>query len=346
MKENNENLFWLNDTRLMAATAIIFVHFVQNVQTTLDAHVGSLAWWVTNFYLSFTMWGVPVFVMISGALLLSNERTYKDMGEFYSKRLKRLGIPILFWTCFYIVITYLKSKLLGHTFEFKTMAIELIGGRPYNHMWYLYMVFGLYVFTPYLRTITRYSSEKEIFILVVMLMTLSFLGVLTHNIHLHYSTIFIFMFPAYLAYFFAGHLILRTSYHIHTRYLLLAIGFFGFLTALGQYAYNIYGWDISFHHNFSFTMIPLSLSIMFFIKNIHTKIKIAESLRNKLATFTLGAYLIHPVLVGIVVKMEYMGLDMHTFTFVKIFIITVCIIVISLIIAYIFSKIPLLKKVI
>jgi surface polysaccharide O-acyltransferase-like enzyme len=346
MQRKNKDLFWLNDTRLLAASAIIFVHFVQNVQSTLHSGVGSLSWWETNFYLAFTMWGVPVFVMISGAILLSPHKEYRSATEFYAKRLNRLGIPILFWTIFYLGITYAKSLFLGHSFDLKEIGIELIGGRPYNHMWYLYMVFGLYLFTPFLRKISKYSDDKEVKTLVSLLMIISFLAVLTKDITLHNSTIFIFMFPVYLSYFFAGHLIMRTTIHLKTYHLIFLIILFGVLTALGQYGYEQYHWKFSFHHNFSITMIPLSICIMILIKKIHKKIAISEKLRETLAKFTLGAYLIHPVIVGVIVQIGYFGMDMHSYTAIKIFLITVLIIFVSVVIAYIFSKIPFLKRVI
>jgi len=346
LQRKNESMFWLNDARLLAATAIIFVHFIQSVGGTLNASLGTLDWWEINFFSAFTMWGVPVFVMISGALLLSTEKEYATPSDFYSRRLSRLGIPILFWTLFYLALTFLKSQILGQSLDLEALGMDVIAGRPYGHMWYLYMVFGLYLFTPFLRKIAKYSSDSEMKLLVAMLMFISFLSVLTHDVKLHHSTIFIFMFPAYLAYFFAGHLIMRTSFSIKTINLLLLILLFGLLTALGSYASAKYGWRTSFHNNFSLTMIPLSISIMLLAKNMHDKFKMGESVRNSLATFTLGAYLIHPVLIGIIVQTRYLGFDMSSFTVLKILILTSLIILLSLIIAYVFSKLPLLRRVI
>ncbi len=346
MQKKNKKLFWLNDSRLFAATAIIFVHFVQNVQSTLNVSLDTVQWWTTNLYLSSTMWGVPLFVMISGSLLLSPEKQYHSAQEFYRKRLNRLGIPILFWTLFYLGVTYAKSKILHAPFDVETIGWEILGGRPYNHMWYLYMVFGLYLFTPYFRKISMHSSLSDIRLLVVFLFIISFLAVLTNEVNLHNSTLFIFMFPVYVSYFFAGYLITQMDTHIPIKYLLSIIVLFIVLTAVGEYMHEKYQWRISFYHNFSVTMIPLSLSIMLLIKEIHNKIFLSEKIRQSLAQFTLGAYLIHPVLVGIVVHAHYLGLNMQNYTFIKILILTSMIVIISLSIAYIFSKIPYLRRVV
>lgn len=346
MQRKNESMFWLNDSRLLAATAIIFVHFVHKVKSTLSSSVGTLDWWECNLYLAFTMWGVPVFVMISGAILLSTHKEYGSATDFYSRRLSRLGIPILFWTLFFLLLTNVKSIISGHSVDLKEIGMNLLAGRPYAHMWYLYMVFGLYLFTPFLRKVAKHSTDSEMKLLVFLLMMISFLAVLTNDIKLHHSTIFIFMFPAYLAYFFAGHLILRSSFNVKTRSLIMLILVFGILTALGQYGSEKYGWGISFHDNFSITMIPLSICVMLLVKNIHAKVDMGVGVRNSLASFTLGAYLIHPVIVTVIVKTGYFGTDMSSFTIPKIFIITTMIILVSLLIAYTFSKIHLLKRVI
>src|SRR5262245_62440222 len=49
-----------------------------------------------------TWWAVPVFVMISGALLLDPSR-WRSTGHFYWGRLKRIGWPLVFWCGFYLV---------------------------------------------------------------------------------------------------------------------------------------------------------------------------------------------------------------------------------------------------
>lgn len=77
---------WLNDMRILAALTIIFVHVSQSFYSTVDS-TNSFEWWASNLYLSFSLWGVPVFVMISGALLLSPERKYLGLVSFYKKRI-------------------------------------------------------------------------------------------------------------------------------------------------------------------------------------------------------------------------------------------------------------------
>jgi len=328
--------------RILAALAIIFVH-VSQAFLNFSEDINSLVWWTSNLYLSFSLWGIPVFVMISGALLLSPDRDYPSLSNFYSRRINRLLIPLLFWSTFYLFWSYLKSNALGKPFETEKMFSDILSGRPYYHMWYLYMVFGLYLFTPYLRKIVKHSTDREIFILSIILLCISIVSVITHTSP-HHATVFIQMFPLYLGYFFAGHLIFNSNRKVKNLYLVLLFILFAVLTAVGHYYETIYTQGNYFYQNFSITIVPMSISLIFLIKNIHHTIPINQSRRKQLAVFSLGAYLIHPAVFDVIKKLQYFGFDPQVHTWVMIPLTVVLITLCSLFIAYSFSKIVYLKR--
>lgn len=334
---------WLNDLRILAALAIIFVHVAQASLNVPD-DINSIAWWTGNLYLSFSLWGVPVFVMISGALLLSPQREYPTLSSFYMKRINRLLIPVLFWTIFYISWSYLRSVVNDREFDVEQMLSNLLSGRPYPHMWYLYMALGLYVFTPYLRKIVRHSTEFELFLLSAIAIFISMLSLATGTSP-HRATVFIQLFPLYLGYFFAGHLIFSSNIKIKTRYLGALFILFALLTAAGHYLETaLFGSSHYFYRNFSITIVPMSIVLMFIIKNIHPKIPINQDVRSNLAVFSLGAYLIHPAVFDVVKTLHYFGLNPQTYTLLMIPFTVFCVTLCSLVIAYAFSKLPLLQK--
>lgn len=333
---------WLNDLRILAALAIIFVHVAQ-ASLNLPDDINSFAWWTGNLYLSFSLWGVPVFVMISGALLLSPQREYPTLSSFYMKRINRLLVPILFWTIFYISWSYLRSVVNDREFDVEQMLSNLLSGRPYPHMWYLYMALGLYVFTPYLRKIVRHSTEFELFLLAAIAMFISMVSLATGTFP-HRATVFLQLFPLYLGYFFAGHLIFSSNIKIKTRYLLALFILFALLTAAGHYLETAFYGSYYFYRNFSITIVPMSIVLMFVIKNIHPKIPINQDIRNNLAVFSLGAYLIHPAVFDVVKTLDYFGLNPQTYTLFMIPFIVFCVTLCSLLLAYAFSKFPLLQK--
>jgi len=336
--EHKKDMFWLNDMRFMAAVAIIFVHISQpffNQHSTNYSH----NWWIANFYLSASMWGVPIFVMISGALLLSPERTYLSLEDFYKRRINKLFLPIFFWTLFYLLLRYFKNCSLGLPASAECFIISTIKGHPYYHMWYLYMVWGLYLFTPFLRKIVKESTYTELLILCIMLMLLSVVA--THFTDPHNQHFFLLMFPFYLGYYLAGYLISITDLTLPLpKYFLLLAILLGIII-IGERLIPGY-----FMYNFSITMIAFSILILFLVKNNHTNIPISHKLRKKLASFSLGAYLIHPAILSVIRKYDYFHLPIEKYLYLSIPLLVIVVTIISLMIAYILSRLPFFHKVI
>jgi len=336
MKEHKKDLLWLNDMRFLAALAIIFVHIAQPFFSTEET-LHSSSWWISNFYLSLNMWGVPVFVMISGALLLSPERQYNSLTDFYNRRLSRLFLPILFWTLIYLVLLYIRNITLGEPTTLSYFLLSLIKGQPYYHMWYLYMVWGLYLVTPFLRIIVKHASRSDLIFFASLLMMLSIIA--SQFTNPHDQKFFLLMFPFYLGYFVTGYIISTTKFNMRSIQIVGILSLLLILTILGEYYFLGH-----FVHNFSPTMILFAILLMILIKSHHYKIPIDPTKRQKLASFSLGAYLIHPALLAIFRKFNYFGIPMQEYLFITIPLLVIIITTISLLIAYIFSKLPFLKK--
>ncbi|MEO0868581.1 MAG: acyltransferase family protein, partial [Cyanobacteria bacterium J06642_11] len=81
---------WLDNSRVVSILAVILLHVTVIVMVSND--IGSTYWWFGNIYNSSVRWCVPVFVMISGALLLSTDKR-EDAATFYKKRVARLFLP-------------------------------------------------------------------------------------------------------------------------------------------------------------------------------------------------------------------------------------------------------------
>lgn len=154
MAERNSNYDAL---RVAAAFAVVWLHTSAAV-VTRNPGVQSSAWWTGNIADAMSRWGVPVFVMVSGALLLS-AKPDTDPIRFYRRRAERLLIPLMFWSAFYLCL----QRFASDRFGWSDVADELIHGRPYMHLWYLYMLVGLYAVTPFLQRIAQTSSRPLLF---------------------------------------------------------------------------------------------------------------------------------------------------------------------------------------
>lgn len=121
----------------------------------VEFHEFDERWWASNFYDSFTRACVPVFLMITGVLLLNRQ---EDLPVFFRKRYMRVLPPLVFWSVFYLGWYSLQGEDYGGLAgSLKT----LFSGPVAFHLWYLYAIVGIYLFVPFLRHIWQSASRAE-----------------------------------------------------------------------------------------------------------------------------------------------------------------------------------------
>jgi surface polysaccharide O-acyltransferase-like enzyme len=97
-----------------------------------------------------------MFVMISGALLL-DERAPFTPAQFYIRRAARVIVPLVFWTAVYLIY----RRIHNHTGR-ATLLLDTLQGEPFYHLWFLYLIVGLYAATPLLRIIAANSDRTTL----------------------------------------------------------------------------------------------------------------------------------------------------------------------------------------
>lgn len=288
-------MIWLDNARILAILAVVLLHVAAGV--VLETSIGSGNWWIGNFYDAFVRWCVPVFVMISGALLLSPEKQ-EDLATFYQKRVSRILIPILFWSVFFLFWGVLKGAHPSTSYVTK----KLLAGQPHYHIWFLYMILSLYMFTPFFRKIIAGSSRRDIAILVLMTLSLAALHDIHNRITAGGPRLFVFWFLSYVPYFFLGHLIRTATWQPGKPVLLGVLVASGLSTAGGLY-YLATLTDLQtglyFYSYLSITVIPMSVSVMYLLKTWTTPL-VSDRFTQRTAALTLGVYLIHPVFLEII----------------------------------------------
>lgn len=161
----NEKPFtpWMGWVRLFAMFGVCLCHACDPLSAfgTSDEKL-----WI-EVYGSFVRPCVPLFVMLTGALLLPVNESFSGM---WSKRCKRLVVPFLVWTAVYAMLPWLLARLgISATtiqevfFPFaapvhtdgwsvvRTFFLSLFQFNQYAvQLWYIYLLFGLYLFMPIL----------------------------------------------------------------------------------------------------------------------------------------------------------------------------------------------------
>jgi surface polysaccharide O-acyltransferase-like enzyme len=158
---NKGRYLWADVVRILA------IYFVLVVHSTLPAPSQSFAYIGSFILFAIAKTCVPLFVMLSGALLLSKNEDYKN---FFKKRVLRILPPWFVWTLIYMLflpnISTIKNLSEGISL-FKT---------TFQSFWFLPMIFILYVITPFLRKFVSAATNKDIlYIIVVWFLAVSLL---------------------------------------------------------------------------------------------------------------------------------------------------------------------------
>lgn len=115
------------------------------------------------------LWGVPIFYMITGTLLLDGKRTVtiKKNFDYILRAVEALlvfGIPFAMMEILFvnreISIAWVLSAIL-----------YVMEGKSWAHLWYLYSIIGIYLILPLLRCFSECCERKtKRYILVVLFM--------------------------------------------------------------------------------------------------------------------------------------------------------------------------------
>ena len=100
-------IVWIDNLRILATISVIFLHVSSPLLYNFEGKE-DLNWWTGNIYDGTVRFCVPVFVMLTGSLMLSKDY---DLNDFLKIKLMRIIIPFLFWSVIYILYG-LVSKFL------------------------------------------------------------------------------------------------------------------------------------------------------------------------------------------------------------------------------------------
>ncbi len=337
-------VLWINNARISAAFIVIFLHVSAGVVLGIQ-NTNSPYWWIGDIFDSFSKWCIPVFVMISGMLLLDTAKD-EPILVFYKRRLSRILIPLIFWTIFFLIFKYFMSMIVdGKAISIGKLGVSVLAGDPFYHLWYLYMIVGLYLFTPFFRRIVKHSSNNELLFLCIALFTFSILGTIFmfyYTPHIWPATL---KFVFYLPYFLAGYLIYKTEFNPPTWIIYIIFIIAVILNSLGYH--NSMMTDGSnngyFDDYLSITIVPMSISIIFLLKRFQTPI-IDSGISSKLALLSFGIYLIHPAIISILALFRIEAQSYNPLLSIPL--ITILVFVLSLIASLIISKIPVFNRII
>jgi surface polysaccharide O-acyltransferase-like enzyme len=140
----------LNYLRAYAVALVVLVHASGPPLYAFNT-VSRELWWTANIFDSFARTCVPLFVMLSGFLLLDPTKE-ESLGTFFRKRLAKVVIPYVFWSAMYFLW---RSGFHQESLKLNKIFREFMDGTAYYHLTFMNIIVGLYLLTPILRAYVR-----------------------------------------------------------------------------------------------------------------------------------------------------------------------------------------------
>lgn len=166
-----ERIAWVDLLKIIACFLVVFSHNCDPYVAVFDSDRSTFLAGV--FSGSLTRSSVPLFVMMTGVLLLPTTRT---MSQFYRRRIGRILPPLIFWSAALPLFYYLYINRIPLStnpainpadytlFETLRRAVTFIFNFNYTTtpLWYLYMLIGLYLIIPLLNAWLVQATRKEL----------------------------------------------------------------------------------------------------------------------------------------------------------------------------------------
>ena len=327
---------WLDVVRFFAMFLLICCHSADpfNFYGGNDtSNIDQINFW-GQIYGSFFRPCVPLFVMLTGALLLPVK---DETSFFYKKRITRVLWPFLIWSFIYCITPYIFGLfgLDGNTLiqyypsddVFKLTlgdaAIRILN-IPFNfssfdiHMWYIYLLIGLYLYIPIFSAWVEKASQKaKLYFLLAWGITL-FLPYYYNYVNEYlWGTCswnaygMLYYFAGFNGYLLLGHYIRHYINWTLKKTLIISIPMFivGYLITYFGFSYmaNLDGHtedqlELFFTFN-SINVVIETIPIFLIAKKITIK---SQKIIHLLANLTLcgfGIYMIHELIVGPVITL-------------------------------------------
>lgn len=303
MTMERERLIHFDLLRILACFSVVMLHSA--AQSWYGLPVTSVDWLVINSYDAIVRFGVPIFVMISGALFLNNDKEI-NLKKLYTRNVLRLVVLYVVWS---VIYGFLDCRANWSVIHIGDILREIFASQ--YHFWYLPMSVGLYMLVPILRKWLSVASKKEVeyflglFLVFQIVQTTMESIKMTEAMGFLWGTVDIEMACSYIGYFILGYYVVHYGIDKKLHKWLYLAGGLGAVAnvVLGNYLAIKAGAPVGTVYDsfgiFTF-LIVLALFVFFHekVSAINFK-KTSAKLIQEVSAATLGIYLMHVGIMGI-----------------------------------------------
>ena len=350
----SDRVVYLDILRIVATLAVIILHTAAS--QWYKTPVNTYNWQVFNIYDSLVRWCVPIFLMISGVFFLDNSKNLSRIN-IYTKYIKRVVIALAFWGVLYGFISLLAKSFINNDQIFLMDIVKIFAkfvfGPPWYHLWFLYLIIGIYMLTPLFRVFTSNSKKEEIEYLLILFglfglllpMVKNVLVIIDPRFEINFSIVEL---TGYVGYFFAGYYFNKYEISKKIKIFIYIMGLFSvFFTIIitvkwslmtGEPQAYLYGYLLP-------TTMFEAYALFILFKERLSSIKYSKKIEKNLSFLsgcTFGIYLVHDF-----INQAYSILNIYTTTLnpvIMIPIMSVITFIISFVIIIAIKQIPYINK--
>ena len=349
--KKKNRIYYFEILRAIACLSVIMVH--ASAQYAIK-DIGSINFWTGNIIDGLVRFGVPVFVMISGALML--DKDYEFSKKKLNKHIVKIIIFFISWSVIYCVYFKVMEPIIRHE-EINRMDVIISVIRGKYHLWFCYLIVGLYLIVPLLRLWVKEENVKYVDYFIKLSIIFTFLIPQIIEIGKYYNNFFDYLnevmenslklryVGGYTTYFILGWYL--HNHEIKNKKLINILGILGIVISIfGTYIVSkSTGESVTMYRNLSLNVFYPSISIFLLIKS---KFKNKDNKENKIiktiSKNSLGIWAMH---VFVITKMDRLlskaGCEIAIINITVLFVTSF---IISYIGSIILSKIPVIKRII
>ena len=348
MQRTSVHYEWIDLIRVVAVFQVVLVHLSYVI--FFKEEPLSPNWVAANFYDSFSRMGVPLFFMVSGYLLLGK---IESVSDFFRKRFVKVGIPTLFWSVFYLLwsVEAYTNGSMGPLAVTLSMLKTMYLGDVEIHLWFLYILIGIYLVVPILRVFISAASRRDLTYFVIMWFVATPLLELAQRLTGYKTALVIPVVAGYVGYFVMGYLLadvkLSQRGRIYTLFgivLAIAVTFIG-TNLLSATAGPI---DAFLYSYFSLPTVLASVCGYLLLKDLGQNLGKAGKVVRVVSSASFGIYLIHILVIELLRKGAF-GFRLYSWMGSPWYMIPLTGIVVfsaSFVIVFLLRKIPVIKMIV
>ena len=287
--------------RCLGAAAVVMIHVTSGIMDNYPiSEVGvirALVW--SEMQVVLLRWAVPVFFMITGALLLDPDKEigWKKIGRY----VKRMALVLCTWGLAFCVLQRVFMERSISPSLIVCSVIDLLSNKGFSHLWYVYDLIGIYLMLPMLRAWTATSGDRDqrtllavLFVFTCVVPTINTAFGLELSIFLWLSSSVFYV---------------MLGYYVHNKIELdkrvMVMGIMSLVTCMALKAYGVVvvGEYWKWLHG---PACPLeaawSVCVFLIMKHHLDRTYSRRGVIERVASLSLGIYVVHPLFINLLYK--------------------------------------------